>query len=62
MKPLIKYLYKKIVIAELTARLDIYEDAVAHRGNELGEDTIVEDLRDYISVLQGNGPWWLKGI
>jgi hypothetical protein len=60
MKKLIKYLYKRIRLAELRERLESYEDCVMHRGNELGEQRIVDDLREEIKKVEGNVFYWLK--
>lgn len=60
MKKLIKYLYKKIRLAELKERLESYEDCVAHRGNEFGGQRIVDDLREEIKKVEGDVFYWLK--
>ncbi len=62
MNTIIKFLYKRNRIKQLQARLESFEDCVAHRGNELGEERIVESLKEQIGILKGNGPWWLAGV
>lgn len=60
MKTLIKWLNKRIMIKELQAKIDWYEDAVMHRGNELGEERIVKDLKDQLAIIKGEGSWWFN--
>lgn len=60
MKKLIKYLYKIIRLKELKKRLEVYEDCVMHRGNELGEVRIVKDLEAEIKKVEGEVFYWLK--
>lgn len=56
---IIKYLYRRARYNELIERLISFEDCVAHRGNELGEEKIVAELDKEITKLKEEPVWYL---
>lgn len=59
MKKIIYKIYKHYRLIDLKESLEHFEDAVAHRGDELGERQIIDSIKKEIQKLE-NPVWWLS--